>query len=190
MLSSSSLHLLAPPPHRYPAAVGYGKAAGRRSRVRAGTSREENPGALSPSPAAPPSSSLSQHRVPRRSISLAGSAALLLWSLPACAGVLSGFPGLESVPGPELPQIDFLNRWNEEKRKKYEELDSRFRSSSVLKELLEKSKQNKDRNKRAIQDKYCIRGAEWGVGDCSTDGMTQDEKDAFIKELKKRSGVE
>lgn len=30
----------------------------------------------------------------------------------AKAGFLSGFSGLESVPGPELPQIDFLNRLN------------------------------------------------------------------------------
>lgn len=28
------------------------------------------------------------------------------------AGILSGFSGLESVPGPQLPQFDFLNKWN------------------------------------------------------------------------------
>lgn len=28
------------------------------------------------------------------------------------AGFLSGFSGLESIPGPELPEIDFLKKWN------------------------------------------------------------------------------
>ncbi|KAM0936700.1 hypothetical protein DsansV1_C26g0191401 [Dioscorea sansibarensis] len=75
-----------------------------------------------------------------------------------------------------------------ENQKKYAEFDERFKSSPVLKELLEKSKLNKQRNKREIQDKYCIRGAEWGVGDCSTQGMTQEERDEFIAMLKKKSG--
>lgn len=30
----------------------------------------------------------------------------------ANAGFLSGFSGIESVPGPELPKMDFLSRWN------------------------------------------------------------------------------
>lgn len=30
----------------------------------------------------------------------------------AGAGILSGSTGLESMPGPQLPQMDFLNRWN------------------------------------------------------------------------------
>lgn len=30
----------------------------------------------------------------------------------AQAGILSGFSGLESVPGPELPKIDSLTRFN------------------------------------------------------------------------------
>lgn len=46
------------------------------------------------------------------------------------------------------------------------------------------------RNKQAIQDKYCLRGAEWGVGDCSTEGMRPDERDEFIAMLKKKTGQE
>lgn len=46
------------------------------------------------------------------------------------------------------------------------------------------------RNRQAILDKYCLRGAEWGVGDCSTEGMTPDERDTFIAMLKKKAGVE
>lgn len=38
---------------------------------------------------------------------------LNFWVLSAAkAGFLSGLPGIESVPGPQLPQIDFLNRFN------------------------------------------------------------------------------
>lgn len=33
-------------------------------------------------------------------------------AVTAKAGILSGFPGIESVPGPQLPQIEFLDRFN------------------------------------------------------------------------------
>lgn len=46
------------------------------------------------------------------------------------------------------------------------------------------------RNKQEILDKYCLRGAEWGVGDCSAEGMTPDERDKFIAMLKVKVGVE
>lgn len=119
---------------------------------------------------------------------MAASLSILLWSSPVDAGILSGFSGLESIPGPQLPEIDFLKQWNEENQKKYAEFDKRFKSSTVLKELLEKSKLNKERNRREIEDKYCLRGAEWGVGDCSTEGMTQKERDDFVAILKKKVG--
>ncbi|KAJ9563797.1 hypothetical protein OSB04_008957 [Centaurea solstitialis] len=121
---------------------------------------------------------------------LAASMALLLSPYPANAGILSGFSGLESIPGPELPKIDSLARFNEENQKRYAENDARFRESPLLKELLEKSRLNKEKNKQAIQDKYCIRGAEWGVGDCSAEGMSPQERDEFIAMLKKKAGVE
>ncbi|KMZ60978.1 hypothetical protein ZOSMA_55G00290 [Zostera marina] len=122
------------------------------------------------------------------SVPLAASLAILLWSsAPVEAGILSGSSGLESLPAPQLPKIDFLSRWNDNNQKRYSELDSKFKSSDVLKELLEKTKVNKEKNKRLVQDKYCIRGAEWGVGDCSTQGMTDEERNDFISALKKRS---
>ncbi|XP_071740187.1 uncharacterized protein [Rutidosis leptorrhynchoides] len=121
---------------------------------------------------------------------LAASMTLLLSPYPAHAGILSGFSGLESVPGPELPKIDSLARFNEENQKRYAENDARFKESPLLKELLERSRLNKEKNKQAIQDKYCIRGAEWGVGDCSAEGMTPQEKDEFIAALKKKAGIE
>ncbi|XP_008794050.2 uncharacterized protein LOC103710183 [Phoenix dactylifera] len=147
------------------------------------TRRQESNRFLSASPI-----SLPRSRALEVAIPLAASAAILLWPNPVHAGILSGFSGLESIPGPQLPQIDFLNKWNEENQKKYAEFDKRFKSSTVLKELLERSKLNKERNRREIEDKYCLRGAEWGVGDCSTEGMTQEERDDFVGLLKKRVG--
>ncbi|XVF85857.1 hypothetical protein PTKIN_Ptkin17bG0151500 [Pterospermum kingtungense] len=122
-------------------------------------------------------------------VPLAASVTILLSPIPAKAGFLSGFSGIESVPGPQLPELDFLNRFNEENQKKYAEADERFKSSPLLKKLLEKSKQNKEKNKQEIQDKYCIRGAEWGVGDCSVEAMTPEEKEKFIAMLKEKAGV-
>lgn len=115
---------------------------------------------------------------------------VILWSNPAQAGLLSGIPGIQSVPGPELPKVEFLDRFNEENQKRYAENDERIKSSPLIKEFLERSQRNKEKNKQEILDKYCLRGAEWGVGDCSTQGMTADERDAFIAMLKKKTGVE
>lgn len=88
---------------------------------------------------------------------------------------MSGITGIESIPGPQLPQIDFLNRFNglnfqtilnmvsifvnlnlmkltldwihitEENQKKYAENDARFRSSPLVKKLLEQSERNKEK---------------------------------------------
>ncbi|XP_019077021.1 uncharacterized protein LOC100252601 isoform X2 [Vitis vinifera] len=94
----------------------------------------------------------------QKSIPLAASVAILLWSNP------------------------------EENQKKYAEFDERFKSSPLLKELLERSKLNQEKNRKEIQDKYCIRGAEWGVGDCSVEGMSPADKDNFIATLKQKLG--
>ncbi|CAK9142390.1 unnamed protein product [Ilex paraguariensis] len=134
----------------------------------------------------PPSKQVLLHKCV---VPLAASIAVLLCSGPAKAGFLSGSPGIESVPGPQLPQIDFLSRFNEENQKKYAELDSRFKESPLLKRLLEQSKLNKEKNRQEILDKYCIRGAEWGIGDCSAEGMSLDEREKFIAMLKQKAGV-
>ncbi|XP_006848713.2 uncharacterized protein LOC18438461 isoform X1 [Amborella trichopoda] len=126
-------------------------------------------------------------QVLQRALAMVASFSIILSSNPVHAGILSGFSGLESIPGPQLPQFDFLTRFNEENQKKYAEQDARFKSTTVLKELLERSKLNKQRNQQEIQDKYCIRGAEWGVGDCSTQGMTSEDRETFIATLKAKS---
>lgn len=121
---------------------------------------------------------------------VAASLAFFFWSNPAHAGFLSGFSGLESIPGPQLPEIELLNRFNEENQKKYAENDARFKESPLLKKLLEQTKLNKEKNRQQILDKYCLRGAEWGVGDCSADGMTPEDREKFIAMLKQKAGME
>ncbi|CAN4124562.1 unnamed protein product [Withania somnifera] len=153
------------------------------ARISVAASFQKSPPILSYSPTSP-----SQNH--NSFVPISACLAILLWSSPANAGFLSGSSGIESVPGPELPKVDFLNRWNEDNQKKYAENDARFKESPLLKQLLEKSKQNKEKNKRSIEDKYCLRGAEWGVGDCSTAGMTPEERDNFIALLKQKAGVE
>ncbi|KAG2542594.1 hypothetical protein PVAP13_9NG648400 [Panicum virgatum] len=145
--------------------------------------------APAPAAAAPPRGRCSAAAPPEKAgrVSLAVPAAaalsLVIWTSP-------GFSGLESTPGPDLPRLEFLEKWNAENQKKYAEFDNRFKNSQVLKDLLEKSKKNKEKNERLIQDKYCLRGAEWGVGDCSTEGMSEQEREDFISELKKKTGAE
>ncbi|CAK7326168.1 unnamed protein product [Dovyalis caffra] len=133
--------------------------------------------------------SLPSCQVIHKSLPLVVSVSLLLSASPAKAGIMSGFPGLESIPGPQLPQIDFLNRINEENQKKYAEADAKFKSSPILKELLERSKLKKEKNRQEIQDKYCLRGAEWGVGDCSAEGMSPEDRENFIAMLKQKAGM-
>ncbi|XP_066397989.1 uncharacterized protein [Miscanthus floridulus] len=152
--------------------------------------------AAPPAAAAPPKGRCSAAPPPAMTgrvflaVPAAVSLSLVLWSSPVNAGILSGFSGLESTPGPDLPRLEFLEKWNAENQKKYGEFDNRFKKSKVLQELLQKSKKNKGKNERLIQDKYCLRGAEWGVGDCSTEAMTDQEREDFISELKKRTGAE
>ncbi|KZV16863.1 hypothetical protein F511_39147 [Dorcoceras hygrometricum] len=116
------------------------------------------------------SPSLLQTMIPKPVIALAASLAIVLSSGSAHAGIFSGFSGIESVPGPQLPSLDFLNRYNG--------MYCRFVGVSYM------------RNRQQILDKYCIRGAEWGVGDCSVEGMSPEERDRFISTLKQKAGVE
>ena len=44
--------------------------------------------------------------------------------------------------------------------------------------------QTRCRNDKITADKYCERGAEWGVGDCSLQGLTAADKKAFRTALK------
>lgn len=45
------------------------------------------------------------------------------------------------------------------------------------------------RNRLEIENKYCLRGAEWGVGYCSAEGMSAENREKFIEMLKQMAGV-
>ncbi|BBN14765.1 hypothetical protein MPTK1_6g14320 [Marchantia polymorpha subsp. ruderalis] len=111
---------------------------------------------------------------------------LTAFPTPVEAGILSGSGGLESLQLPTLPEPDFLKKMQENSRKKYEDFDSRFKASPYLQGLLKKSKENAELHRKEIEDKYCERGAEWGVGDCSLNGLPQADKDAFLEALRKQ----
>lgn len=105
------------------------------------------------------------------------------------AGILSGSTGLESFELPSIPTPDVLKKIQEANVAKYKAFDENFKKSPFLQKLLQKSKENEVKNKKEIADKYCERGAEWGVGDCSLVGMSQADRDAFFENLRKGKEV-
>eukprot|EP00250_Pteridium_aquilinum_P006090 c16073_g1_i1 orf=89-661(+) len=105
-------------------------------------------------------------------------------SAPATAGIFSGSPGLESIQLPSLPTPEFLKKIQEDNKARYDGLDSKFKSSSFVQELLKRSKENAEKHQKEIQDKYCQRGADWGVGDCSVTAMSEEQRASFMEALK------
>ncbi|CAI5942392.1 unnamed protein product [Closterium sp. NIES-64] len=70
-------------------------------------------------------------------------------------------------------------------RERYEQLDSNFLSSPILQKLLKQSEENREKNRQEIENKYCLRGAEWGVGDCALgDDATAEEKQDYLEALR------
>ena len=72
--------------------------------------------------------------------------------------------------------------------------DAAFSSSELLRTLKERSAANAVKNRQAIADKYCLRQAEMGVGDCSglrlIPGATKSGKQKTPKLLSKLIGKE
>ncbi|GAQ80061.1 hypothetical protein KFL_000450170 [Klebsormidium nitens] len=119
--------------------------------------------------------------VQRRQVLLAGLAAAglsLATVTPAQAGILSGSQGLEQAEAPGLPEIGLFKQIKEGNKKRQDDLDSSFEQSDLLKELRKKSADNKEKNKKEILDKYCVRGSEWGVGDCAVKGLPESVESA------------
>ncbi|KAF5827960.1 hypothetical protein DUNSADRAFT_18456 [Dunaliella salina] len=129
-------------------------------------------------------------------------AACLQLGVLATSLLLSATPvsatGLESVDIlPKLQQIqtseDFKSNANKESQK-LEGVEEGFQKSDTLKRLLEQSAANKEKNQRAIQNKYCYRQAEIGVGDCGglryIPGMTENGKQRTPDWLAKALGMD
>lgn len=85
-----------------------------------------------------------------------------------------------------MPGQEFFKDIQEENKKKYEGYDAKLKSSPLVQELLKRSKENAEKHKQEIQDKYCRRGADWGVGDCSLSAMSEEQREAFLEAFKEK----
>lgn len=125
----------------------------------------------------------------RLELCTAASIAVLLTSSPALA---TGLESMDIVRAPPVPEI-FKQNVAAQKQAQREDED-RFSQSDTLKQLLEKSKQNKEANKRSIANKYCYRQAELGIGDCGglnlIPGLTEAGKQETPQWLADLLGVE
>ncbi|KXZ54402.1 hypothetical protein GPECTOR_5g58 [Gonium pectorale] len=87
-----------------------------------------------------------------------------------------------------------LSKYADEQRQKLAQADEAFENSSTLKELLARSEANKAKNKKDIQNKYCYRQAELGVGDCGglryIPGLTESGKQKTPQWLADLLGVD
>lgn len=72
--------------------------------------------------------------------------------------------GLESVDLPDLAPPAAAQPTAQ--AAKLAAADAAFEASPLLKELRERSDANRAKNRRAIENKYCARQAELGIGDC------------------------
>eukprot|EP00892_Ulva_mutabilis_P010662 jgi/Ulvmu1/7969/UM004_0202.1 len=103
--------------------------------------------------------------------------------------------GLESFDlpaGPTLPNP--AKGIQERSAKALEQAEEEFQNSDLLSILKANSEENKQKNKRAIENKYCQRQAELGVGDCGglrfIPGATKSGKQRTPEWLAKLLGIE
>ena len=95
-----------------------------------------------------------------------GTAGLL-----AAVAVLSGSPADLQAAGIERVEMPMPSGVTSEGRNRNQAVidsaEDAFQNSELLRSLKEKSDLNKDQRKRDLQDLYCRRQAELGVGDCA-----------------------
>ncbi|KAG2452880.1 hypothetical protein HYH02_002224 [Chlamydomonas schloesseri] len=128
----------------------------------------------------------------RSGAAIAASAVLLFGSFtPAVSAI-----GIESVD--ILPQTfekpAELSGYADQQKQKLAQADEAFEKSDTLKALLARSEENRAKNRKEIQNKYCYRQAELGVGDCGglryIPGMTDSGKQKTPQWLADLLGVE
>lgn len=102
--------------------------------------------------------------------------------------------GIESVDLPSVAPPSGFSDISDAAKTKLGVADETFQKSDTLKELLARSEANKAKNKKNIQEKYCYRQAELGVGDCGglryIPGLTENGKQKTPEWLAKLLGVE
>ncbi|KAK9830416.1 hypothetical protein WJX72_011646 [[Myrmecia] bisecta] len=88
--------------------------------------------------------------------------------------------GLESVEFPDVRPPQAVAEALAKNKAKFQEAEETFNNSDFVKNLRDKSDANRASNRKALQDKYCYRQAEMGVGDCAglqlIPGMTKNGK--------------
>ena len=126
----------------------------------------------------------------RLELCTAASVALILTSSPLA--LATGLESIDIISAPPVPEA-----WKESvaaQKKSQMDDEERFKSSDTLKQLLEKSKANKDKNRRSVANKYCYRQAELGIGDCGglnlIPGLTDSGKQQTPQWLADLLGVE
>lgn len=98
-------------------------------------------------------------------------AAGLCFTTPASRPAIAS--GLESIPLPDMSSPvsdsvnDLANQWKERNQATLDAAESKFQQSDLLRQLKEKSEANRKQRDKDLKDKYCIRQAEMGVGDCA-----------------------
>eukprot|EP00197_Chlamydomonas_leiostraca_P004701 CAMPEP_0202868660 /NCGR_PEP_ID=MMETSP1391-20130828/11003_1 /ASSEMBLY_ACC=CAM_ASM_000867 /TAXON_ID=1034604 /ORGANISM="Chlamydomonas leiostraca, Strain SAG 11-49" /LENGTH=172 /DNA_ID=CAMNT_0049548855 /DNA_START=143 /DNA_END=662 /DNA_ORIENTATION=- len=124
----------------------------------------------------------------------AAIAAAVIIASPAAPAFATGLESLDLTEKLQSLNTGVSREFAESEAKKLAAVDDSFEKSDTLKRLLEQSAANKDKNKRAILDKYCYRQAEIGVGDCGglrfIPGMTESGKQRTPDWLSSLLGVE
>ncbi|KAG2422864.1 hypothetical protein HXX76_015696 [Chlamydomonas incerta] len=128
----------------------------------------------------------------QRSGAAFAASVLLLGSFNSPASAV----GIESVE--ILPQTfdkpAALSGYADAQKDKLAQADEAFEKSDTLKALLARSEENRAKNRKEIQNKYCYRQAELGVGDCGglryIPGMTDSGKQKTPQWLADLLGVE
>lgn len=91
---------------------------------------------------------------------LAGVAAAVVVSRPAAA------TGLESIDLPAVATPDVVSQMKARNKQVLDEAEASFQNSELLRTLKERSDANRADRKKALEERYCMRQAELGVGDC------------------------
>ncbi|KAI3426212.1 hypothetical protein D9Q98_008588 [Chlorella vulgaris] len=109
-----------------------------------------------------PHASPVQQQSRRQLIGLAAAAALTAVYRPAPAAAA----GIESIDLPSLDLSDAVTALKARNQGVLDSAEKTFQESDLLRTLKERSDANRGARKKELEDRYCRRQAELGVGDC------------------------
>ncbi|KAL4438169.1 hypothetical protein ABPG77_010530 [Micractinium sp. CCAP 211/92] len=94
---------------------------------------------------------------------LAGLAAV---TVAAAAPRPATATGLESIELPAVATPDVVAQIKARNQQVLDDAEASFQNSELLRTLKERSEANRAERKKALEERYCMRQAELGVGDC------------------------